>query len=124
MIVNKISDLKDKKISIVFADTNGFTNKNIAYKEKKLDIKELSKIDLINNTSKDCVLLIFVGPSQITNALELIKIWGFEYLNLFFMWSEPKNDLNIKIKRNGEMGGLFLPGFFKKIIKKIFNLKK
>lgn len=60
-----------------------------------MGLKELAEMPVANIASDDCVLLMWATFPKIQDALDLIKLWGFEYKTAGFVWVKRN-----KIKRN------------------------
>ena len=51
-----------------------------------LSIEELKAMPVQQHVAKDCVLFLWIVNTHLTEALELIKAWGFEYKTKGFIW--------------------------------------
>ena len=53
-----------------------------------MGFKDLSQIDVAKWAAKDCVLFLWATDPLLHKAMELIRIWGFEYKTVGFYWAK------------------------------------
>lgn len=86
----------DKKYNIIYADPpwsytvwskkgNGRSAESHYKTMDKQDIQNMSEI-ISNISEKDAVLLLWVTAPCLTEGIELIERWGFEYKTIGFTW--------------------------------------
>ena len=95
--------LPDKKYQIILADVAwDFTDKALAGNRGaccKYDVMNLADLKLIpvwNIADENCILFMWATFPKLNEALELIKVWGFEYKTVAFTWVK-KRKKHIKV---------------------------
>ena len=93
MIYNNFSSIA-KKYDIIYADppwkyddwkTSRGTGA-VAAIYPTLDIEEIKKIPIKGIASTNCALFLWATMPKLTEALEVITAWGFEYRTCAFTW--------------------------------------
>ena len=86
-------DLPNKKYSIIYADPpwryNNELNNNPKYGGKTyptMTLEDIKHLPVKNITNKDCALYLWATMPKLPEALEVIKSWGFRYINCGFNW--------------------------------------
>lgn len=84
-------------------EVNGGISRNIVYcdpfhgDESRLKLAE--KLDISSICAKDCLLFMWTTKGNIRDALNLMRIWKFEYKTLFMVWCKDgicENIENVK----------------------------
>jgi site-specific DNA-methyltransferase (adenine-specific) len=105
----------NKKYSIILADPPWFYNKrNLVGKDGKrnnfawgatnhypvMRTKDICELPVASLADTNCILFLWATFPRLTDAIEVIKAWGFEYKTVGFVW--------IKAMKNGgiRMDGL------------------
>ena len=93
--------LPDKKYQIILTDPAWqYDDKALAGNRGaccKYDVMNLADLKLIpvwNIADENCILFMWATFPKLNEALELIKVWGFEYKTVAFTW--------VKKYRNGD----------------------
>lgn len=104
---NKALTLEDmrKKYSIIYADppwkykdTADAGKRGAEHKYPVLKLDDIKELDIASIAAKDCVLFLWATYPKLSEALEVIKAWGFTYKTLGFDW----------VKRNKKKDSFFL----------------
>ena len=97
----------DKKYQVIYADppwpeANGVyvmrqqrATQGAAYKEKPrfktMLIKEICELPVEKLTADDCVLFLWCTARHLPFSFEVIKAWGFKYINIGFAWMKQNS---------------------------------
>lgn len=96
-----------KKYQIIYADPPwNYTDKSkhrggAARHYNSPTLEDLKRLDVQSISQDNSVLMMWATYPMITEALELIKAWGFKYKSCLFTW--------IKLNRRAETMGLISP---------------
>lgn len=97
--MNEIENFPDKKYNIIYADppwqyqtkskwkpkTGGMVGKPDHY-YNTMSIEEISKLPVKSISADNCVLFIWAIHSLLDKCINVIKLWGFTYSTLVFIW--------------------------------------
>lgn len=80
-----------KKYKVIYADPPWKYERNKVQGAAEnhystMSIDELCSLPVANLTDKDCVLFLWTTFPQLSEALQLIKAWGFKYKTVAFVW--------------------------------------
>ena len=126
-------ELPDKQFDIIYADPpwdyNGKMqfdksgkgveeidlSKNVfissaAFKYPTLKTRELMKIPIQEIAKDDSLLFMWATNPHLNQALELGKVWGFEYRTVAFVWDKMKHNPGIYTLSNCELCLVFKRG--------------
>jgi site-specific DNA-methyltransferase (adenine-specific) len=95
--------LPDKKYNIIYADppwsyrdkrdkhTRLCGGASVHY--KTMDIGDIKRLPIAHIADENCMLFLWATFPNLSEALEVIKAWGFKYKTLGFSWikTNPKN---------------------------------
>ena len=92
----------NKKYNIIYADPpwryqDRKCNGACEFHYETMNIKDICKLPIIDICDKDCVLFLWTTYPMLSEALELMKAWGFKYKTIGFQW----------IKQNKSGNGFF-----------------
>ena len=59
-----------------------------AFKYPTLKMNQLKQLDINSIAADDCILFLWSTGPQLANAVELGKVWGFEYKTVAFVWDK------------------------------------
>ena len=63
------------------------------FPSRRMEIREMKNMDILNITEKDCILFMWWVGSQPKEALELVQAWGFELKTMTgFNWIKLTNE--------------------------------
>jgi len=90
-----------KKYNIIYADPPwSYNDKALAgnrgagCKYDLMSLEELKNLPLENICNDDCILFMWATFPQLSEALQLIKSWGFKYKTVGFVWIKKNKDLS------------------------------
>ena len=80
-----------KKYKVIYADPPWrYEQKNLSGSAEKhystMSIDELCALPIEQLADKDCILFLWATFPMLTEALQLIKAWGFKYKTVAFVW--------------------------------------
>ena len=58
------------------------------FKYPTLRLKELKQLDVASIAAENCILFMWTTGPQLSNAIELGTVWGFEYKTVAFVWDK------------------------------------
>jgi len=65
---------------------------------KTLSFEDLKKLPIPNLADENCMLFLWATFPLLPKAIELIKIWGFEYKTVAFVWVKQDKTNNVPKK--------------------------
>ena len=85
-----------KKYQIIYADPPWDSNSQFGRDKKKgndqhyplMTIEAIKALPVAELADQDCVLFLWVVDTQLQDALDTIKAWGFEYKTVGFTWAK------------------------------------
>jgi len=94
----------NKKYNIIYADppwdygnTKNHNGEFWGMADKHYSVMKLPDIKslpLQNITSDDCYLFLWATSPFLEKVFEVIKVWGFKYATVGFVWIKMKNDMS------------------------------
>ena len=86
-----------KKYNIIYADpawsskstfyqNGGRPRRNINEQYPTMSIKDIKNLPVKDIADKDCILFLWTTDSNLSDALDIIKIWNFKYKTIGFTW--------------------------------------
>jgi N6-adenosine-specific RNA methylase IME4 len=79
-----------KQFDVIYADPPweypGSTIKGVEAHYDPLSISAIGKLPVEELAAKDCALLLWTTGPHLSNALTVMKNWGFKYKTMFFVW--------------------------------------
>jgi N6-adenosine-specific RNA methylase IME4 len=91
-----ILPLPTGKYNIIYADppweywAGGYKNQSQHY--DVMNYKEIMKMPIQDISADNCILFMWATFPAIEQALEVIKMWGFKYSTIGFVWIKSKQD--------------------------------
>ena len=59
-----------------------------SFKYPTLTLKQLKTLPVSNIAASDCLLFMWTTGPQLANAIDLARVWGFEYKTVAFVWDK------------------------------------
>jgi N6-adenosine-specific RNA methylase IME4 len=95
--------MKNNKYQIIYADPpwsySNFQGKGSYYGDVSRHYKTMSREEIENLNvellaDNNCILFLWATFPNLPQAIRLIKVWGFEYKTVGFVWVKMKNDMS------------------------------
>ena len=127
-----------KKYSIIYADPPWGSNTQFGRDIRKgkkqhyplMSIEDIKSLNVSAIAANDCILFLWVVDTQLQDALDCIKEWGFEYKTVGFTWiKETKHGkdhfgVGMWTRKNPEMCLLATKGCPKRVSAKVRQLQR
>lgn len=102
-------DRSSKSVDKIDLSKNIFIS-SVTFKYPTLKTSELMKIPVQEIAKDDCLLFMWTSNPHLAQAIELGKVWGFEYKTVAFVWDKMNHNPGQYTLSNCEMCLVFKRG--------------